>query len=146
MRVFLAGIIQGSRSDLDVHDQGYRGFVSAVLREVVPHIEIVDPHTSHPERFGLSQVEQRAIFIRYAEDAAKADLLIAYLPEASMGTAVEMWVGHQSGVPVWTVTPLTANWVVFSLSTRVFASLEDLAVHLRSGGLLRLRARADRRV
>jgi hypothetical protein len=52
-----------------------------------------------------------------------------------MGTAVEMWVGHQAGVPVWTVTPLTTNWAVFSLSTKIFSSLEELAAHLRSGAL-----------
>lgn len=27
MRVFVAGIIQGGRSDMNVHDEDYRGFV-----------------------------------------------------------------------------------------------------------------------
>jgi hypothetical protein len=137
MRVFIAGIIQGSRPDMDVHDQGYRSFVSGVLREVDPDVEIIDPHTSHPERFGLTEDEQRAMFVGYADIASEADLLIAYLPEASMGTAVEMWAGYQAGVPVWTVTTLTGNWVIFSLSTRIFTSLEELAAQLRSAGSVR---------
>ena len=40
------------------------------------------------------------------------DLLIAYVPEASMGTAIEMWEAHQHARVVVTITPLSHNWVV----------------------------------
>jgi len=142
MRVFLAGIIQGSKADPTVHDQTYRELVSAVLQEVDPTVEIVDPHTQHPERFDFTQDQKRAMFIRYVEEAAKCDLVIAYLPEASMGTAVEMWAAHQAGVPVVTVTPMTVNWVVFSLSASVFTDLDQLVAFLRGGGLDTFRAAA----
>jgi hypothetical protein len=65
------------------------------------------------------------------EHAAASDPLIAYVPTASMGTALEMYVAHQRGVPVVTISPLAENWVVRALSRWVFPDvgsfLEGLA-------------------
>ena len=54
------------------------------------------------------------------DHAAASDLLIAYVPTASMGTALEMYVAHERGVPVVTISPLAENWVVRALSRRVY--------------------------
>ena len=58
------------------------------------------------------------------DHAAASDLLIAYVPTASMGAALEMYVAHERGVPVVTISPLAENWVVRALSRRVYRDLE----------------------
>jgi len=59
------------------------------------------------------------------DHAAASDLLIAFVPTASMGTALEMYVAHERGVPVVTISPLAENWVVRALSRRVYPDLPD---------------------
>ena len=58
------------------------------------------------------------------DHAAASDLLIAYVPTASMGAALEMYVAHQRGVPVVTISPLAENWVVRALSRWVYPVLD----------------------
>jgi hypothetical protein len=62
------------------------------------------------------------------DHAAARDLLIAYVPTASMGTALEMYVAHERGVPVVTISPLAENWVVRALSRRVYRDLGEFLV------------------
>ena len=50
------------------------------------------------------------------DHAAAGDLLIAYVPAAGMSAALEMYVAHEHGVPVVTISPLAENWVVRALS------------------------------
>ena len=64
------------------------------------------------------------------EHAAASDLLIAYVPTASMGTALEMYVAHARGVPVVTISPLAENWVVRALSRRVYEDLGEFLAAL----------------
>ena len=63
-----------------------------------------------------------------------SDLLIAYVPIASMGAALEMNVAHERGVPVVTISPLAENWVVRALSRRVFPDLESFMRAVQSAG------------
>ena len=65
------------------------------------------------------------------EEAARCDLVIAYLPQASMGTALEMWEAWRAGVPVMAITPLAANWVVRVCAAQRFDTLEDLPKRCR---------------
>ena len=70
--------------------------------------------------------------------AATADVLVAYVPEASMGTAIEMWQAFKAGAHVFTISPLAENWVVKFLSQRVFATLDEFVAVC---GLRRIRGR-----
>jgi hypothetical protein len=63
---------------------------------------------------------------------------VAYLPEASMGTAVEMWEAHRAGKLVLAITPLARNWVVRFLSHRVYHDLAEFEEAVRSGELMEL--------
>ena len=65
------------------------------------------------------------MFFNYCEIAGKVDLLIAYIPEASMGTAIEIWVAYKAGIPILTISRLKSNWVVKLLSTRVYENIND---------------------
>ena len=63
---------------------------------------------------------------------------MAYLPEASLGTAVEMWEAYREGVPVVTISPMRINWVVDLLSSVVCDDLDAFAAWASEGGLQRL--------
>jgi len=67
--------------------------------------------------------------------AARADVLVAYLPEASMGTALEMVRASDAGVPVVSISPLAENWFIRFLSQRIFSSLAAFEGWVGQGGL-----------
>ena len=135
MRVFIAGVMQGSRTDDRVSDQDYRQFITRVLREHVNPVDVIDPWALHPESEGYDNEQARATFIRMSELAGQADLLVAYAPEATMGTAIEIWEAHRAGATVLTISPMLDNWVVKLLSSRVFPSLETFEAYVADGGL-----------
>ncbi|MBS2552416.1 hypothetical protein KGQ19_36730 [Catenulispora sp. NL8] len=142
MRIFLAGVIQGGIADGTIHDQGYRTAVTAVLAPL--GAQIVDPHAENPDRLSWTRRDQTSMFLRYVAHAGRCDALIAWLPQVSMGTAVEMYEAHRAGVPVLAVSPLHDNWTIFSLATRVFPDLGALASFVGSGEFERLVGSADR--
>ena len=59
------------------------------------------------------------------------DVLLAFVPEASMGTAIEMWEAHQHGAAVITISPLKHNWAVKFLSHALYADLPEFEAALR---------------
>ena len=66
------------------------------------------------------------------------DVLIAYVPEASMGTAIEMWEAYTNARFVITITPLIHNWVVQITSNRVYENTSAFVESLRSGEIDKL--------
>ena len=138
MRFFIAGIMQGSRADIGIHDQGYRVAIGAAIKARFTEAEIIDPMELHPEGVKYGPEKARRTLLEMAEEAGQADVLIAYVPEASMGTAVEMWEAYRAGKPILTISPLAGNWVVRFLSTRVFPSLETFESFVAEGELERL--------
>jgi hypothetical protein len=134
MKVFLAGIMQGSNQGNDVHDQSYRQQVTAALRSRLPDAEIIDPWALHPDSPTYDDGRSRQTFLHFCDQAGQVDLLIAYVPQASMGTAVEMWEAYRHGIPVIAISPLE-TWAVRFLSWRVCRSLEELEVLLQAESL-----------
>ena len=65
------------------------------------------------------------------------DVLVAFVPEASMGTAIEMWEAHQHGAAVITISPLRHNWAVKFLSHAIYADLAAFEAAVRSGDAAR---------
>jgi hypothetical protein len=63
------------------------------------------------------------------------DVLIAYIPEASMGTAIEMWEAHKHARFVITITPLLQNWVVQITSNVIYRSMPVFVEALQSGDI-----------
>jgi len=140
MRVFIAGIMQGSRTDRNIETQDYRREIARIVRQHIPGVEVWDPVELHPRSVGYGPEKAKRTLLELASLAGQADAVIAYLPSASMGTAVEMWTAHQNGTPVYTISPLAGNWVVESLSERVFASLAPFEAFVANGGLTRDKA------
>jgi len=133
MRVFIAGIMQGSRRDKYVESQDYRRYITAAIRAHVPDVDILDPWTLYPNSVNYDDRQGRQAFMAMNEAAATADVLVAYVPEASMGTAIEMWQAYRAGACILTISPLTDNWVIKFLSHRVFPTLDEFARFVASG-------------
>jgi hypothetical protein len=138
VKVFIAGIMQGSRLDRFIDDQDYRRVIARAIREVDPAIEVVDPNDLHPDGVDYDDERAKATLLEMAALAGQADLVIAYAPQASMGTAIEMWQAFQAGTPLVTISPMTANWVIRHLSDVVLPDLATFASWAADGGLARL--------
>ncbi len=143
MKVFLAGIMQGSMQGNGVHDQDYRRQITGLLRKQLAAAEIIDPWALHPNSPAYDDELGRRTFFHFCDQAGQVDLLIAYVPEASMGTAVEMWEAYRHGVPVIAISSLD-TWAVRFLSWRVCRSLNDLEALLREENLPQRRPGGER--
>jgi len=135
MRIFIAGIMQGSRRDNGVDDQGYRQRIASTIRAWMPDAEIIDPWAMHPDSPAYADDLAKPVFMSLNDAAATADVLVAFVPQASMGTAIEMWQAFKAGARVLTISPLAENWVVKFLSDRVFGTLEEFEQFAAQGGL-----------
>lgn len=135
MRFFISGVMQGSRLDKGICDQDYRKIIKAIIKARLPEAEVIDPLELHPDSVDYGPEEGKRVLLEMAEEAARADVLIAYVPEASMGTAIEMWRAYRAGRVVLTISPLAENWVVKFFSTRVFPTLQDFEAFVADGGL-----------
>jgi len=135
VRVFLAGIIQGSHQEAAIHGQGWRREVAALLARHAPEVEVVDHFARHPEGIRYDLAGIRATLAEGNAACAGSDAVICWLPEASMGTAIEMFLAREAGRLVIAVTPMAANWVIRAYTDRVFRDLAALEAWLRDGGL-----------
>ncbi len=135
MRVFIAGIMQGSRNDAEIEGQDYRREIVESLWRHVPGVKVLDPFALHPDSVTYSSERARQTLLEMAALAGQVDVLVAYAPSASMGTAIEMWHAYQSGARVYTISPMADNWVVLSLSERVFPDIAAFVEFVAGGGL-----------
>jgi hypothetical protein len=137
MRIFLAGIMQGSHVAAQMHDQDYRGRIARLLEECLPGAEVYDPLAKHKGSLGYDQLTGREVFFRHNTMCREVDVLLAFLPEASMGTAIEMWEAHQHGAAVISISPLRHNWAVKFLSHARYDDEAQFEAALRNGEVAR---------
>lgn len=140
MQVFLAGIMQGSMVQNDVHAQSYRRTLTDLLKETVDGVVVFDPWAVYPNSHEYEESLVQQVLLANIAEAARSDLVIAYLPQASMGSALEMWEAWRAGVPVIAITPLAANWVVRVIASQRFDTLEDFTQAVKSGQVVLLRS------
>ena len=138
MRIFIAGIMQGSRLDHRIDDQDYRRIVSDAIVKHHPDVEILDPNELHPGGVDYHDALAKTTLLEMADLAGKADLVVAYAPRASMGTAIEIWEAFRAGIPVVTISLMSANWVVKHLSSVVLPDLRAFRAWVTDGGLDKL--------
>ncbi|MFH1312753.1 MAG: hypothetical protein ABIJ00_05950 [Candidatus Eisenbacteria bacterium] len=112
MRVFICGIIQGSLSEYAVHGQSYRTTLKGIVEKHMPSAEVYCPVSLHPESLSYDDAKAFEVLEESIDAARKSDLIVAYLPEASMGSAIEMWEAKRAGARIISITPLKPNWVV----------------------------------
>lgn len=99
---------------------------SAFLEEIDKGAHVDDPFDLCGQPDKLTDTEQiRKIFETNVERARQSDVVVAYIPSASMGTGLEIENAYKNGKIVYTVSPLTSNWVIRLYSTKVFNTIED---------------------
>jgi len=138
IRIFLAGIIQGSSKDRAIHPQDYRERIKAILQENCPEWDIIDPLEIHPDSVSYDEQTSTETLLELVRLAAECDIVVAYTPEASMGVALEMWECKRAGVPVVCITTMSRNWVVQATSSVILASLDEFESSAANGDLQKL--------
>jgi hypothetical protein len=142
VRFFLAGIMQGSHTGKGVHDQRYRERIRELVEAHFPGAEVYDPRANHRDSIGYDKATGREVFFHHNAMCRDVDVLLAFLPEASMGTAIEMWEAYQHGAAVITISPMAHNWAVKFLSHGLYADVDQFRAALESGEVARRIAEA----
>ena len=137
MQFFLAGIMQGSHLGFVLHNQDYRAHIKRLLAEHFPGAEVYDPLTDHANSLDYDEAKGREVFWHHNRLCREVDVVLAFVPEASMGTAIEMWEAHEHDRLVVTVSPLAHNWAVKFLSHVRYADMEEFEQAVREGSLAR---------
>ena len=135
MQFFLAGIMQGSHLGEVLHHQGYRARIKRLLVARFPAANVYDPLAHHQNSLDYDDVRGRAVFEQHNALCREVDVVIAFVPEASMGTAIEMWEAYRHGRIVIAISPLVHNWVIRFCCHRVFHDLESFEAALATGDL-----------
>jgi len=137
MHVFIAGVMQGARLDDQVDDQNYRVRITEALKTHLPDIKVSDPWALNPGSVDYDEARARRTFLEMTTLAGEADLLIAYLPSVSMGTAMEMWQAYQSNTYIVAITPHVHQWAIRFTADEVLPDLESLLANIQDGHLWR---------
>jgi hypothetical protein len=137
MRIFLAGIMQGSYTEAVLHAQDYRPHFKWLLESRFPEAEVYDPLAEHSDSLGYDDITGRAVFFGHNQMCREVDVLVAFVPAASMGTAIEMWEAYQHGAAVITISPLQHNWAVKFLSHVVYNDVAEFEAALDRGEVSR---------
>jgi hypothetical protein len=127
VRVFIAGVMQASSLTKGIVDQRYRSEIRLALLARWPELDVVDPFELHPNSVDYQDVEAKSTLLSLLDLAGSSDLVVAYAPVASMGTALEMYAAFVRNVPVVTISPMVDNWIVRALSRRVFPDLTSFS-------------------
>jgi hypothetical protein len=120
-----------------LHNQDYRGHLKRLLALHLPDAEVYDPLADHSNSLSYDDELGRRVFMHHNELCSEVDVVLAFVPEASMGTAIEMWQAHRHGRRVVTISPLKHNWAVKFLSDIRYADVQEFEDALVSGSLLR---------
>jgi len=133
MRFFLAGIMQGSHTGPMLHDQDYRERIKRLIEARFPEADVYDPRSDHADSINYDETTGRKVFFDHNLMCREVDVLLAFVPEASMGTAIEMWEAYQHGAAVIAISPLVLNWAVKFLSHAIYADVEQFEAAVESG-------------
>ena len=89
MNSFFAGIMQGSHAAACMHDQDYRQRFSRLLETHFPGAVIYDPLAKH--KIPSATIRRRAAtsIFHHNRMCREVDVLVAFVPDKSMGTAIE---------------------------------------------------------
>ncbi|MCD6161578.1 MAG: hypothetical protein J7K40_04085 [candidate division Zixibacteria bacterium] len=138
MKVFFGGIIQGSCQGSNITSQDYREKIKAIFHEKYPDFEIIDPFASHSNSIEYDDDQAKETFFMHLDIVDSSDLMIAFLPQASMGTAIEMYRALHCQVPVITISPMSTNWVIRLFSIKNFETIESFAKFIQEDNLMKL--------
>lgn len=125
MKIFIAGIMQGSMKGKGIQEQDYREQIREAVKIQHPDAEIVDPFSLFPDSVEYDDQRAKQVLFKMAAEAGSSDVLIAYLPKASLGTALEMIRAYDSGSTIISISPMEKNWFILAVSRKIFPTLDD---------------------
>ena len=125
MKIFIGGIMQGSEKGAGILEQDYRQTIRNAVKFRHPEVEIVDPFLLFPDSVTYDDQRAKRVLFEMGAEAGSADILIVYLPAASMGTALEMVRAYDNGKVIICISPMEKNWLIRALSTKIFPSLDE---------------------
>jgi imidazolonepropionase-like amidohydrolase len=154
MKYFLSGVMGGSGDGsttefgVQMKSQDYRTIVRQIITSVQPNATIIDPLQLGEEYSSLlypkgtpessfweSDSDVQQMFSYAVKAAENVDVVVCYLPTASMGSAVELHCAFKKGCQIICICPggkMSTNWVVRSYADQVFNSMEEFASGLPS--------------
>ena len=138
MKIYIAGIMQGSRKDQDIQVQDYRQIIRDAVKIQHPDAEIVDPFSLFPDSVDYDDRRAKQVLFEMAVEAGASDILIAYLPKASMGTALEIIRAYDNGKIIISISPMEKNWLIRAVSAKIFPSLDEFCTWARQTHLAEL--------
>ncbi len=133
LRVFFSGIMQAVREDDQIEDQHYRIRLRQAFQSCLPDVQITDPWAENPDSVNYEDELARQTFLSLVRRASDVDLLVAYIPVASMGSAMEMWQAYNNGVYVITISPMQYHWAIRYASHELFTELDSFLALLANG-------------
>jgi hypothetical protein len=125
--------MQGERRDDQIEAQDYRARIAQALQSTIPNLTITDPFALNPNSVNYGEEQARRTFLTMTKKAGEADLMIAYLPQVSMGTAMEMWEAYQAGVYIIAVTPHVHHWAIRFTANEIVPDLDSLIEMIGNG-------------
>ena len=99
--------------------------IKEAVKSLHPDVEIYDPFDLFPDSVTYDNARAKRTLLEITDEAAASDILIAYLPEASMGTAMEMLRAYDNGVPIICISSLEKNWFIIAVASKIFSTLDD---------------------
>lgn len=132
---FIGGIIQGSIGEKKIHSQDYRERIKEIILKEYENAKVICPFSQHPDSINYNYKKGKKTFFNLVEIASQSDVLIAYLPEASMGTGIEMWEAKKKGRLIISISPLEINWCVKYLSDVICRDIEEFEKFILDGNL-----------
>jgi len=125
MKIFIAGIMQGSIMGHGIQEQDYRQLIREAIKINHPNAKIIDPFSLFPESVSYNDRRAKQVLFEMAAEAGSSDIVIAYLPKASMGTALEMIRAYDNGKTIISISPMEANWFIRAVSAKIFPALDE---------------------
>lgn len=138
MKVFFGGIIQGSNRGKSIHSQNYRQHIIQSLKQNYPDIYVFDPVENHQNSVNYNDEQARQVFFEHLKILHSCDLMIAYLPEASLGTAIEMREAYEKQIPIITISPMITNWVIRIMADRNFVSVDNFTEFISGNNIFEI--------
>ena len=115
--------------------QDYREKIKEIILKKYKDADVICPFSQHPDSINYNYEKGETTFFNLVETASQSDVLIAYLPEASMGTGIEMWEAKKKGRFIVSISPLEINWCVKYLSDVICRDIEEFERYISGGKL-----------
>jgi hypothetical protein len=138
VRVYLSGVMQGSRWDTSLVYQDYRQTLKDIILRKYPNAEILCPLELFPDAPAKDDRAAREVIYRCVELVGNVDVVVAFLPEASMGTAVELWESHKKAKVNIVVSPMRHNLMLRTVSDIIVPGIEQFEELISDGTFAKL--------